>query len=318
MEPTSNRLFTTSKDGKVCAWDANTCTLMSEVPMGAEIDSMLLFSGWLFVGINVREGYSVIRAIHLDTSAHQDMEGHTGQIYALATNERLLFSASQDTTIRVWQFDESSSVFGCVSVLKEHKGSVLCLAIAGDMLFSAGLDLTIKVWNLSTGTLAQTIENAHREAVLSLAIWEGYLISGGLDGDVKIWAQSAPGMATPLESNSMYTFPEPRDQNSSGSRNSRNRSHRNRSDRRYRDGVMAMCCTCDQNSASPTPVLAVSYKNGIIGLWELPSFGDRGDVKYPKEAPSIPVRAVAAQVSHGVLFTGDSTGHVSVWKWKQT
>ena len=321
MDPNSNRVFTSSKDGKVCVWDAATCTCTSEVPMGAEIDSMLVFSGFLFVGINVREGCCVIRAIHLDSSAHQDLEGHTGEIYALTTNERLLFSASRDKTIRVWQFDETSNVFGCVSVLREHTGSVLALAISGDILFSAGMDTAIKVWSLSTGMLVQSIESAHREAILSLAVWEGHLLSGGLDGEVKVWEQGGANSGTTLAPKCKFSFPIENSQQSGGSSRSRNRSyHRNsnRSDnRRYRDGAMAICCTTDMNIAAPTPILMVSYGNGSIGLWELPSFGDRGEVKFPREMACTPIRSLASQQSHGVMFTGDSKGQVCVWRWRQ-
>ena len=324
MDPGSNRVFTSSKDGKVCVWDATTCTCTSEVPMGADVDSMLVFSGFLFVGIKVREGCSVIRAIYLETSAHQDLEGHTSEIYALTANERLVFSASRDKTIRVWQFDEASGAFGCVSVLTEHTGSVLALAISGDILFSAGMDTSIKVWSLSTGTLVQSIEKAHREAVISLAVWEGHLLSGGLDGEVKVWEQGAAGSGTTLAPKCKFSFPDAGGSGGSGgsgSGRSRNRTyHRNsnRSDnRRHRDGAMAICCTTDMNMAAPTPILVVSYGNGLIGMWELPSFGDRGELKFPREMNCTPIRSLASQPSHGVIFTGDSKGQVCVWRWRQ-
>ena len=94
LDHNSGQLFTASKDGKVCVWDTSRGEFSSEVHVGAEIDSMLLIgggSGWLFVGVHVRDGCSIIRAYNLGNNAQQqDLEGHTGQIYSLRRDSQVL------------------------------------------------------------------------------------------------------------------------------------------------------------------------------------------------------------------------------------
>lgn len=314
LDQNSGQLFTASKDGKVCVWDTRSGDFSSEVFVGAEIDSMLLISGgWLFVGINVREGCSIIRAYNMGTSAQQDMEGHTGQIYSLTANDMYLFSASQDKTIRVWKYDEATGNFGCVGVLSGHTGPVISLTIAGDYLFSASYDLTIRVWSLTSAACVQIIENAHKEAILSLLIWEGHLLSCSLDGDVKVWA---PGTNNVLEVNSMFTYPEPRDKDSQSGNRTRNRSY-NRTPRKFKDGALMLCGSLDMNTPVPRPVLMVAYNNGVVGLWDLPSFADRGELRFPRSWESAPIRALAVG-PEGLMFTGDSKGQVCVWNWQKT
>lgn len=279
------------------------------------MNSMLLLSPWLFVGIKIRDGYAVVRAYNVSGTnssgtQQQDLEGHTGEIYALITSDMFLFSSSQDKTIRAWKYDEATNMFGCVGMLTGHTGPVLALALAGDYLFSGSWDKSIRIWSLSTATCVQTIENAHTNVILSLLVWEGHLLSSSLDGDVKVWA---PGSSAILDTNSMFTYPEPR--NPSTDNRNNNRNDRRYGRKPYRDGALVLCGSLDLNSPVARPVLMVAYQNGTVGMWDLPSFAERGDLRLPRSCGAVRALAVGPE---GLIFTGDSIGDVSAWKWKVT
>eukprot|EP00039_Didymoeca_costata_P029354 m.24312 g.24312 ORF g.24312 m.24312 type:complete len:699 (-) comp7595_c0_seq1:214-2310(-) len=75
------------------------------------------------------------------------LEGHTGTVYALAVLEEgsstLLFSASYDRSIRVWDMNN----FDCLQELVRHENSCNAVVIHREWLFSGAADSTIKVWS---------------------------------------------------------------------------------------------------------------------------------------------------------------------------
>lgn len=84
------------------------------------------------------------------------MQGHRFAVLCLATVGNLIFSGSEDTTIRVWRREEGSCYHECLSVLDGHRGPVRCLAaclemekvVMGFLVYSASLDQTFKVWRV--------------------------------------------------------------------------------------------------------------------------------------------------------------------------
>jgi len=68
----------------------------------------------------------------------------------------MIFSGSEDTTIRVWRREEGSCYHECLTVLDGHRGPVRCLAaclemekvVMGFLVYSASLDQTFKVWRI--------------------------------------------------------------------------------------------------------------------------------------------------------------------------
>ena len=61
----------------------------------------------------------------------------------------IVFSASSDTTVKVW----NSSKGNLLNTLKLHKDYVKCLSYAQDrnLLASAGFDKNIFIWDVETG-----------------------------------------------------------------------------------------------------------------------------------------------------------------------
>ncbi|KAG9449190.1 hypothetical protein H6P81_009155 [Aristolochia fimbriata] len=103
------------------------------------------------------------------------LRGHRLGVLCLTTlNDRLVFSGSEDTTIRVWSREEGSSFHVCLAVLEGHRGPVKCLAacieiaeqeeeeaalqfvstnrddvvVVSFLVYSVGLDRMVKVWRI--------------------------------------------------------------------------------------------------------------------------------------------------------------------------
>ena len=85
------------------------------------------------------------------------MQGHRGKVNKIVTHPfyNLVASASEDSSIRLWDFDQGEME----RTLKSHTGIVNYVAFdpTGKMLASCSSDLTIKVWNLETFVVMKTL-----------------------------------------------------------------------------------------------------------------------------------------------------------------
>lgn len=142
------------------------------------------------------------------------LEGHGSAINALALSPDggLLYSASGDATISVWEREDSARHMTFATVLRGHLHAVLALAVSssssstsssssGDettshVVCSGSADKTIRLWRRVSPTSLRhacvAVLSGHRGPVKSLALRDveqvgTYLYSGGMDGDIRVW-----------------------------------------------------------------------------------------------------------------------------------
>ena len=88
----------------------------------------------------------------------QTLEGHSHAVSSVAFSHdsKLLASASNDKTVKVW--DAATGTLQ--KTLEGHSHAVNSIAFSHDskLLASASNDKTVKIWDAATGTLQQTLE----------------------------------------------------------------------------------------------------------------------------------------------------------------
>lgn len=89
------------------------CQCVSAVDMGGQVDSLLLESGYLFVGMHTTSNQGLIKVWNTTTGAEYVLEGHQGAVLSLAAANGALFSGGHDKTLRVWVMDPATGGFGC-------------------------------------------------------------------------------------------------------------------------------------------------------------------------------------------------------------
>ncbi|KFZ17327.1 hypothetical protein V501_01790, partial [Pseudogymnoascus sp. VKM F-4519 (FW-2642)] len=133
----------------------------------------------------------------------QTLEGHSGSVCSVAfsRDSRLLASASDDNTVKVW--DAATGTLQ--QTLEGHRSWVRSVAFSHDskLLASASYDNTVKVWDAATGTLQQTLEG-HSGSVSSVAFSHDsrLLASASDDNTVKVWDAATGTLQQTLEGHS--------------------------------------------------------------------------------------------------------------------
>ncbi|KAG8071851.1 hypothetical protein GUJ93_ZPchr0006g40596 [Zizania palustris] len=258
----SDKLYSGSKDGTVRMWDCQTGQCAGVINMGCEIGCMISEGPWLFVGIP-----DAVKVWNMQTQAEMTLTGPTGQVYALAVGNELLFAATQDGRILAWRFSAATNSFEPAASLAGHQLAVVSLVVGAMRLYSGSMDKTIRVWDLATLQCIQTLSE-HTGVVMSVLCWDQFLLSCSLDQTIKVWAATESGS---LEVT--YTHQE-------------------------EHGVIALGGMPDAQSK---PVLLCSLNNSTAHLYDLPSFSDRGRIFSKQE-----IRAIQIGPG-GLFFTGDGT-----------
>ncbi|KAM7512381.1 hypothetical protein LguiB_011256 [Lonicera macranthoides] len=143
--------------------------------------------------------------------------GHgDGSVKALVTVGNKVFTAHQDSRIRVWKISMSSeNVFKLADTLPtrkdylgnfmkkgnhvktrmrtkclwiSHSDSVSCLAVDNGLMYSGSWDKTIKVWRVSDLKCLESIK-AHDDAINELVSRNGVVYSASADGKIKAWGK---------------------------------------------------------------------------------------------------------------------------------
>lgn len=139
-----------------------------------------------------------------------------GSVKALVTVGNKVFTAHQDSRIRVWKVSRrSENIFRLVDTLPttkdylgkfmkqsnyvqtrrhhkrlwiEHADSISCLAVHHDFIYSGSWDKTLKVWRISDLKCLESIK-AHDDAINGLAACKGIVYSASADGRIKAWGK---------------------------------------------------------------------------------------------------------------------------------
>lgn len=146
---------------------------------------------------NQRNGELLYRySEHLDAVLSVKFINHEVQNQGLSAlqnsyHHHLFVSASQDSTIKIWQLGRLQSL----QTLTGHLDQVTSIIVSPNqpLLVSGSADNTVKLWNFNTGELVKTLTN-HSAQISSVAMSPDgrWLASSSDDGIIHLWDMSQP------------------------------------------------------------------------------------------------------------------------------
>ncbi|XP_026401642.1 transducin beta-like protein 3 [Papaver somniferum] len=190
-------VVTGSKDNSVRLWENSSCIGIGTGHMGAvgavafsKKKNNFIVSGssdrtlkvWSFDGLQ-DNGSEIMNLRAKAVVAAHDKDINS---LAVAPNDNLVCSGSQDRTACVWRLPDLVSVV----VLKGHKRGIWCVEFSpvDQCVITASGDKTIKIWAISDGACLKTFEG-HTSSILRVSfLTRGtQFVSSGADGLVKLW-----------------------------------------------------------------------------------------------------------------------------------
>lgn len=114
--------------------------------------------------------------------------GHSNAITSLAvhSSHTILFSASLDSTIRVWKLETNN----CIRILQDTDFGINCIILTPneDFLFAAGGDSIIRKYQMNRDMACALKMKGHSSEIYSICLGErNELFSGSLDMSIKGW-----------------------------------------------------------------------------------------------------------------------------------
>jgi len=187
-----NKLFSSSTDGTLFAWDMNAMQ-PTNAPFAHENAQILALalspSGDLIAGGDANGVITVWNAAS-GAMVGAPLGGHEDSILGLAISPdgHLLASASADDTIRIWNLYNTAVP---VDVLQGHQDAVSSVAFSpdGQLLLSSSYDGSVRLWNVSDQSLSgQPLIGSGKEQWRVAIDSSGQTIaSAGQDGTLQLW-----------------------------------------------------------------------------------------------------------------------------------
>ncbi|KAL1441233.1 hypothetical protein MTO96_008655 [Rhipicephalus appendiculatus] len=122
----------------------------------------------------------------LTVAAHEkDING-----LAVAPNDQLIASASQDKTAKLWNAADLS----LLGTFRGHRRGVWCASFSpvDQVLATSSADTTIKLWSISDFSCVKTFEGHECSVLKVVFLAHGMqLLSSGADGNLKLWNVNA-------------------------------------------------------------------------------------------------------------------------------
>ncbi|VUC25668.1 unnamed protein product [Clonostachys rosea] len=185
--PESSLLLVATRDatGKVGLWNFENGTHIQDFIGGGMMHSVAFISKSQYASSS--GGGEILLWQREKQEPTNTLHGHRAEITRLESKDSMLFSASEDGTVRIWNTTSGE----CVQVLEGHpeNTSILTFSPDGSLLRAGGGHGQVRIWDWKNGKLKAERQSEARHTLLYVNTNDGNLLTGGIDGTIKTWTQ---------------------------------------------------------------------------------------------------------------------------------
>jgi WD40 repeat protein len=195
LSPDGSRIITGSRDGLVCLWNFKNGKKLNEFKHGSEISSTAFSADgkWL---LTASAADKAVRLWNLEKDRQERVfEGHTAPVLAVAfsADGRKAFSASRDSTLRVWEV-ETGKELAKLEGGKDDEWSCAAFSPASGRAATGSRNGAVAAWDLDSRERLARFEKHKREATAVAISPDGqHALSGEAgNGDTDVWLYRLP------------------------------------------------------------------------------------------------------------------------------
>eukprot|EP01080_Neovahlkampfia_damariscottae_P000056 gene56-4305_t len=178
----NSNFFSGSYDKTIKHWDLKKLKEISTFEHSNPVNDMLILDENLFTAS--QDGLSCFDE---NLKKIYQKNDHKGEILSICNYENFMFTASKDSTWKIFDLTVKSSI----STVSGHKMSLSRILRDDESIFTSSADKTIRKWNLH-GYYEEDCLIGHSEPIRSLDLvkvknGKSVVVSGGQDNCVKLW-----------------------------------------------------------------------------------------------------------------------------------
>jgi WD40 repeat protein len=168
FSPDGTKLFSSSKDKSIRAWNVNDGTVAGKIDTPAEVNGIALVNGGSELVSADADNSLRVWSLPANPPAAEpakpikELKGHTGPVTAVDSKlpeGKTIVSGSQDGSVRIWNYDNGQQLRQM-----DHGGPVAMVAIRADgkRLASGGANNAAKLWNAENGQMVVELKGDYR------------------------------------------------------------------------------------------------------------------------------------------------------------
>lgn len=189
------QLVSVGADHQVFIWDLTTRRGLAHLGHTEQVRGAVFLPDGQSLYTAGRDRRLILWDVTGQNTLSQAYNAHDGRVYDLAMDAsgRVLYSVSDDSTLRRWQLDrmDNSSV-----VFTAPRGLLALALVSDDQVLFGDVNGTISLYDLINTTILGTFDG-HSAGIFDLAISPmGQFASASIDGTIRLWERATLGAAS--------------------------------------------------------------------------------------------------------------------------
>eukprot|EP01117_Protostelium_nocturnum_P019344 TRINITY_DN836_c0_g2_i1.p1 TRINITY_DN836_c0_g2~~TRINITY_DN836_c0_g2_i1.p1 ORF type:complete len:567 (-),score=167.82 TRINITY_DN836_c0_g2_i1:283-1983(-) len=182
-------VFSLHQNNTVRMWDSSTYKEVSNFVLEGKVGAMELRLDFLYISLD--NNVLVWDAKNHKFLKNQTFQGHTEWVTRFAISGGILYTASNDKTVRGFNIINGK----CVRIYEGHSEAVACLDFSGHYFVTGSQDKSVKVWKavgLNESDIEMDVKNpevsilTHSKLVFNIKIIGHLVYSASKDGTLRV------------------------------------------------------------------------------------------------------------------------------------